>query len=66
MKEMNNETSAYNKRVIQRFIKKVVLYNNHMEVYLVPIIGMDNDGSKDKKEVYDDLANAQVVIEKAC
>ena len=63
MKEMNNETSAYNKRMIQRFIKKVVLYNNHMEVYLVPIIRMDNDGSEDKKEVYDDLANAQVVIE---
>lgn len=59
MREMNNETTAYNKRMKQRFIEKIVLFNDRMELYIIPISNtndyIDEEiKSETEKDIYDE------------
>ena len=50
MSEMNNENRSYNKRMIQRFIKKIILYNNKIVLQMILVNDSIefNEGINDK------------------
>lgn len=43
MIDLDNNTEAYKKRLIQRFVKKVVLYNDRMDIYLIAVNELEID-----------------------
>lgn len=43
MIDLDNNTEAYKKRLIQRFVKKVVLYNDRMDIYLIAVNELEMD-----------------------
>lgn len=42
MIDLDNNTQAYKKRLIERFVNKVVLYNDRMEIYLISVNELTN------------------------
>ncbi len=43
MTDLDINTEAYKKRLIQRFVKKVVLYNDRMDIYLIAVNELEID-----------------------
>lgn len=43
MIDLDNNTEAYKKRLIQRFVKKVVLYNDRIDIYLIAVNELEVD-----------------------
>lgn len=43
MIDLDNNTEAYKKRLIQRFVKKVILYNDRMNIYLIAVNELEID-----------------------
>lgn len=43
MIDLDNNTEAYKKRLIKRFVKKVVLYNDRMDIYLIAVNELEID-----------------------
>lgn len=46
MIDLDNNTFLYKKRLIQRFVNKVILYNDRMDIYLIVVNELTNIDSK--------------------
>ena len=46
MIDVDNNTFSYKKRLIQRFVNKVILYNDRMDIYLIAVNELTNIDSK--------------------
>ena len=43
LKEFDNETFDYKKKIIDNIVKKVVLYNDRMDIYLIAVNELEID-----------------------
>lgn len=58
MIDVDNNTVAYKKRLIQRFVKKIVLYNDKIDIYLIAVNELEESNKNiDTNESLDNERN---------
>ena len=67
MIDLDNNTEAYKKRLIQRFVNKVILYNDRMDIYLIAVNELEIDTvelfTEDNKK---ERNNINLIVGKGC
>ena len=65
--DVDNNTKAYKKRLIKRFVKKIVLYNDKMDIYLIAVNELEDSNNKlDNNEASDNATNTNLIIGNGC
>ena len=63
MIDLDNNTEAYKKRLIQRFVKKVVLYNDRMDNYLIAVNELEIDIEEpNTKDINNERNNTNLIV----
>ena len=67
MIDLDNNTEAYKKRLIQRFVKKVVLYNDRMDIYLIAVNELEIDTVEPSTEdMNKERNNTNLIVGNGC
>lgn len=67
MIDVDNNTKVYKKRIIKRFVKKIVLYTDKMDIYLIAVNELEESNNKsDNNEELDNTTNTKLIIENGC
>ena len=67
MIDLDNNTEAYKKRLIQRFVKEVVLYNDRMDIYLIAVNELEMDTVEPTTEdINEERNNTNLIVGNGC
>lgn len=67
MIDLDNNTEAYKKRLIQRFVNKVVLYNDRMDIYLIAVNELEIDTVEPAAEdINKERNNTNLIVGNGC
>ena len=62
-----NNTEAYKKRLIQRFVKKVFLYNDRMDIYLIAVNELEMDAvGPTIEDINKERNNTNLIVGNGC
>ncbi len=67
MIDVDNNTFSYKKRLIQRFVNKVILYNDRMDIYLIAVNELEIDIEEPiTKDINNERNNTNLIVGNGC